>query len=83
MPATFAVDHRSQQPVIRPGILRAFDSGTYLATVQLSGSQAQLVTAIPTARDIASGEMTAGRRVAVVFFDASNVSDACVIAVWT
>jgi hypothetical protein len=27
--------------------------------------------------------MTAGRKVAVAFFDPANVSDACLIAVWT
>jgi hypothetical protein len=70
-------------PTLRPGILRAFDSTNYLATVQLSGSQAQHVANIPVARDIAAAEMTAGRKVAVAFFDPSNISDACLIAVWT
>jgi hypothetical protein len=30
-----------------------------------------------------SGDMTAGRNVAVLFIDPSNFSDAVVIAVWT
>jgi hypothetical protein len=72
-----------QNPQLRHGILKAFDAGTYLATVQFTGSLQQYVTGIPTARDIASGEMTSGRKVAVAFFDPSNHKDAVLFAVWT
>jgi hypothetical protein len=68
---------------IRRGILRAFDSGAYKATVEVAGSIAVWLTGVPVARNIASGELTAGRNVAVVFFDASNPNDAVVYAVWT
>ena len=68
---------------IRRGILRGFNAGTYLADVQLDGSLHLNTTAIPTARDIASGEMVTGRKVAVAFFDPNNPADAAVLAVWT
>ncbi len=72
-----------QTPEIRSGILKTFDSGAYLAMVQFFSSLQSFVAAIPVSRDIASGEMTAGRRVAVAFFDPANPSDAVVFAVWT
>jgi hypothetical protein len=73
----------TQTPAIRHGILKAFDAGTYLATVELTGSLQQYVAGLPTARAIASGEMTAGRKVAVAFFDPTNQTDAVLFAVWT
>jgi hypothetical protein len=65
------------------GVLRAFDSGTYKATVEMAGSIAVWLSGVPVARNIASGELTAGRNVAVLQFDASNPNDAVVAAVWT
>ncbi|MFH0847576.1 MAG: hypothetical protein V1894_05960 [Chloroflexota bacterium] len=38
---------------------------------------------VSVARNIASSEMTTGRKVAVVFFDESNAREAVVIAVYT
>ena len=71
-----------QRTELRHGIIRAFNAGTYIATIQLTGSL-MLFVDVPTARDIASGEMTNGRKVAVAFFDPANPNDACVLAVWT
>ena len=68
---------------IRQGIVKAFDSGTHTATVQLVGSLAVYLSDIPTARNIAAAEMTAGRRCAVLFFDQANPQDAVVVAVYT
>lgn len=73
----------NQSPDIRSGILRAFDAANYLATVQLTGSLQGYVASIPTARDIASSEMTNGRKVAIAFFDPTNNSDAVLFAVWS
>lgn len=70
-------------PDIRTAVLRAFDGATYTATLQLTGSLQRYLTGVPVARNIASGEMTAGRKVAVSLFDASNPADAVVFAVWT
>jgi hypothetical protein len=69
--------------MIRKGILKAFDAGTFLASVQLIGSLSVYLNNIPTSRAIASGDMVTGRNVAVLFIDPSNFSDAVVVAVWT
>jgi hypothetical protein len=53
-----------------------------VATVQFFSSVQTYVSGIPVSRDIASGDMTAGRRVAVAFFDPSNQADAVLFAVW-
>jgi len=45
------------------GKIVAFDSGTWTATIRLDSSSPQTLTTIATARNIASAEMTAGRRV--------------------
>ena len=68
---------------IRRGVLQSFDSGAYLATVAMAGSLSVWLDGVPVSRAIAAGEMTAGRHVAVLFFDASNPNDAVVCAVWT
>jgi len=68
---------------IRSGIVKAFDAGTYTATVQLTGSLAVWLSDLPVAHNIPSAEMVAGRRCAVIFFDASNPRDAVVAAVFT
>jgi hypothetical protein len=68
---------------IHSGIVKAFNAGTYTATVQLAGSLAVWLSDLPVARNIPSAEMVAGRRCAVIFFDASNPQDAVVAAVFT
>ena len=72
-----------QTPDIRSGVLKVWDSGTYKATVQFDASTQQFVPNINVSRDIASGDMTIGRKVAVAFFDQSNPADAVLFAVWT
>lgn len=67
----------------RKGILKSFDSGNYTATVQLSSSYKVYLEGIVVARNIASAEMTAGRKVAVIFFDEHNAKEAIVVAVYT
>ena len=73
---------RDQHTELRAGVLKAFDSVNWLATVQLTGSLQQWVTKVPVARNIAAAEMTAGRKVAVVLFDPANHTDAVVVGVW-
>jgi len=68
--------------VIKKGILKAFNSGTYLATVQIIGSLGVYLENVPTSRAIPTAEMTSGRNVAVLFIDPGNFSDAVVLAVW-
>ena len=69
--------------MIRKGILKAFDSGTYTAAVQISGSLSVWLEDVPVSRAIPTGEMDTGRNVAVIFLDPGNPSDAVVVAVWT
>ena len=69
--------------MILKGILKAFDSTPYTATVQIQGSLSVWLEDVPVNRGIASGDMVTGRNVAVVFLDPGNPSDAVVSAVWT
>ncbi len=66
----------------RRGVLKAFDGGTYKASVQVAGSLAVWLDDVAVSRAISAGEMQAGRSVALVFFDASNPNDGVVVAVW-
>jgi hypothetical protein len=68
--------------MIKKGILKSFDSGTYLASVQIIGSLSVWLDNVPTSRAIANTDMVAGRNVAVLFINPSNFSDAVIIAVW-
>ena len=68
---------------IRRGIVRAFDAPSYTATVEVTGSIAVWLTGVPVSRDIAAGDLVAGRNVAIILFDAGNPSDAVICAVWT
>ncbi len=68
---------------VRRGIVKAFDAGSYRATVQIAGSDASWLHGVPVARTVAPGELVPGRRCAVLFLDDANPEDAVVIAVWT
>lgn len=67
---------------IEHGILKAWDAANWLATVQLLSSTYTYLSALPTARNILTGDMVVGRRVAVAFFDPANPQDAVVLAVF-
>lgn len=67
---------------LRKGVLQSFNSGNYTATVQLAGSYKVYLEDITVARNLPSGEMTAGRKVAVIFFDEHNPGEAVVVAVY-
>ncbi|MBI4304281.1 MAG: hypothetical protein HY665_08110 [Chloroflexi bacterium] len=68
---------------VRKGVLKSFNSGDYTATVQLASSYKVYLEGVAVARNLPSGEMTAGRKVAVVFFDEHNAKEAVVVAVYT
>jgi hypothetical protein len=68
--------------IIRRAVLRSFDSQSYTAVVQLSGSDKSYLDGITVARNLPSAEMLAGRRIAVLLFDENNAGDAVVIAVY-
>lgn len=69
--------------MIKKGILKSFDSGTYLASVQIIGSLSTYLASVPVSRALEVDDMVADRNVAILFIDPSNFSDAVVIAVWT
>lgn len=69
--------------MIKRGILKSFDSGTYTATVQITGSLSVWLEDVPVSRGIPTAEMVTGRNVAVIFLDPGNPSDSVVVAVWT
>jgi len=69
--------------MIKKGILKSFDSGTFLASVQIIGSLSVWLENVPRSRAIASADMVTDRNVAVLFIDPSNFSDAVIIALWT
>lgn len=66
----------------RKGVLKSFAAGAYTAGVQMTGSLGVYLPAVPVSRGIPAAELTAGRGVAVIFFDAANPDDAVVSAVW-
>ena len=67
---------------IRRGIIRAFDSGTYLADVQIVGSMATVLTGVPVAKQIGAELVTAGAKCGVLFFDPTNPADGCVAFIY-
>ena len=68
---------------IKRGVLRAFNAGSYKATVEVAGSIATWLPGIAVARNIDSAELIAGRSVALLLFEPSNPDDIVVCAVWT
>ena len=68
---------------LRKATLKNFNSGSYTATVQLAGSYKVYLDEVTVARNLPTAEMTAGRKVAVIFFDEHNPKEAVVVAVYT
>ncbi len=68
--------------MFKRAVLKAWYSATYTATVQIAGSGKAYLENVAVARNIPSAEMVVGRKLAVLFFDKSNPSDAVVIAVY-
>jgi len=68
---------------VRKAVLRSFNSDNYTATVQLAGSYKVYLEDVAVARNLPTSEMTAGRNVAVIFFDEHNPKEVVVVAVYT
>lgn len=64
------------------GSIVSFDSTPYTASVRLDGSAPQTVDNVTVSRAIASGEMTAGRKVLLDTGDHNHPADFVVTAVW-
>ena len=69
--------------MIKRGILKEFDSETYLATVQMTGSLPTWLHGIHVSRGIPSAEMAVGRSVLIYFAAPGGPASAVIIAVWT
>jgi hypothetical protein len=69
--------------MIKKGVIKAFDSATYIATVQIAGSLSVSLEGITVARNIPTSEMVSGRNCAIIFFDETNPKDAVVVAVYS
>lgn len=68
---------------LRRAVLKSFNSSNYTATIQLIGSYKVYLEDITVARNLPSAEMTAGRKVAIIFFDEHNPKEAVVVTVYT
>jgi hypothetical protein len=67
--------------MIEVGILKNFDSGTYKAGVQLTGSLTTYFDGISVAKNIPSSAMIIGNYV-ILAVPGDNPRDACIIAAW-
>jgi hypothetical protein len=68
---------------IKKGELKNFNATNYTATVRLSSGYKAYLEDVMVARNLAAAEMTAGRKVAVIFFDENNPKEAVIAAVYT
>ncbi|OGO18432.1 MAG: hypothetical protein A2Z15_05360 [Chloroflexi bacterium RBG_16_50_11] len=68
---------------IKKAEIKSFNAANYTATVRLADGYKVYLEDVTVARNIASGEMVAGRKAAVVFFDENNPKEAVVTAVYT
>lgn len=68
--------------MIRKGILKSFNSGTYKASVQIIGSLSVWLDNVVVSEALAAADMTVGRSVAVLFLSPSNPDDCVVISLW-
>ncbi len=69
--------------IIKKGVIKAFSSSTYKATIQLEGSLSVWISSVPVARNISSSHAQTGRRCAILFFSEENKNDAVIFAVYT
>ena len=67
---------------VKKAVLRSFNTESYSATVEITGSGKTYLDGVPVARNLPAAEMIAGRNLAVLFFDEHNVKDAVVVAVY-
>jgi hypothetical protein len=68
---------------IKKAELKSFNATSYTATVRLADGYKVYLEDVAVARNLPAGEMVAGRKLAVVFFDENNPKEAVVTAVYT
>ncbi len=69
-------------PGIKKGTLRGFDSDSYTATLEITGSGKSFLQGVRVARNIPVSEMINGRNALEAFMDEHNAKDAVVVAVY-
>jgi hypothetical protein len=68
--------------MFKKAILKVWNSASYTATIQITGSSRAYLEGVKVARNLPSVEMINGRNVLIYFFDKSNAADAVIIAVY-
>ena len=68
---------------IKKAEIKSFNATDYTATICLTSGYKVYLEDVTVARNLPSGEMTVGRKVAVIFFDENNPKEAIVSAVYT
>jgi hypothetical protein len=68
---------------IKKAELKSFNSTNYTAAICLVKGYKVYLEDVTVARNLPAGEMVAGRKVAVIFFDENNPKEAVVAAVFT
>ncbi|MHB8104659.1 MAG: hypothetical protein ACYDG5_03875 [Dehalococcoidales bacterium] len=69
--------------ILKKAELKSFNATNYTATVRLAEGYKVFLEDVTVARNLASAEMVAGRKVAIIFFDENNPQEAVVTAVYT
>jgi hypothetical protein len=68
---------------IKKAELKSFNATNYTAVICLAGGYKVYLEDVAVARNLPSAEMTAGRKVAVIFFEENNPGEAVITAVYT
>jgi len=68
--------------MIRKGILKAFDSDTYKASVQVIGSLSVWLDNVTVSAALNRADMVAGRPVVLLSLDPSNPDDCILVGLW-
>lgn len=66
---------------IKRGTIRSYDSAVHEASVQVAGSLAVYLPAVPVATDIPAAAVVSGRECGIVFFTDDDPADAVVVTV--
>jgi hypothetical protein len=70
------------EQIIKRGILQSFDPSTYTATVLILEATSYVLTSVPIATSVDGTSALGGASCAVLFLDASNYTDALILAVY-
>ncbi|MEO8458250.1 MAG: hypothetical protein ABI559_10595 [Chloroflexota bacterium] len=68
-------------PAISRGLIKSYDSATHSASVQIAGSLAVWLDAVPVSDAIAPADVVTGRECGVIFFADDNPMDAAVVTI--